>query len=187
MRRTFLAEASFLLAALSCACGDGRHDAKTPGELVGSFAMTGQLELDECQAPVLGVVDPWEFELRLSRFLQDLYWLNGREAIPGVLSSDERSFRFDTAVDVRLEPSRRGRAACVLSRRDSASGQLSPSAENAARVKAKMSFIYQIKDESDCSGIIGVPLGFAALPCRVDFALSGDRTDLDADDAGEAR
>jgi hypothetical protein len=166
-----------LVSLFAAGCGDGRYDAKTPGEPLGSFAMVGKLERDECEAAVLGVVDPWKFDLRLSRLAHDLYWLNGREAISGALASDERSFRFDTAVDITLEPARRGRAACIVSRRDSATGSLSPSAENATRVEAEISFIYQVREKSECANIIGVPGGFASLPCRVDFSLSGDRVE----------
>jgi hypothetical protein len=122
MNRGELAVTLALGALGSVACGDGRHDAKTPGEELGTFAMTGHLERDECEAAVLGVVDPWEFQVRLSRFVEDLYWLNGREAISGSLAPDERSFRFDTAVDVELIEPRRGRPGCTLTRRDRASG-----------------------------------------------------------------
>jgi hypothetical protein len=189
MRRVASTSVLLVLLPLSAiACGDGRYDAKTPGEPIGRFAMTGTLERDECQAAVLGVVDPWQFDLRLSRFVEDLYWLNGREAISGVLASDERSFSFETAVDVTLQPARGRRAACVVSRRDSASGSLSPSARDATRVEAELSFTYQagqvagqlpgqMRGASDCSDIIGVSGGFASLPCRIDFRLSGERVD----------
>jgi hypothetical protein len=171
-----------LLSLSTVACGDGRHDAKTPGEPLGTFAMTGKLERDECRASILGVVDPWQFELRLSRFVEDLYWLNGREAISGVLAPDQRSFSFETGVEVTIEPARGRRPACIVSRRDTVSGSLLPSAQNPTRVEAKISFTYQPAERlkganqvSDCSDIIGVSGGFASLPCRIDFTLSGER------------
>jgi hypothetical protein len=157
-------------------CGDGEHDAKTPGEPIGRFAMTGALERDECQAPVLGVSDPWQFEMRLSRLGNDLYWLNGREAISGSLSGNE-DFDFDTRVDTVIERSRSGRPGCTLSRRDIAQGSLTPNADAASEIEAEISFVYDVLPGSDCSSVVGVRGGFARLPCRVDFELTGTRLD----------
>jgi hypothetical protein len=162
--------------ALLAGCGDGEHDAKTPGEPIGRFAMTGALERDECQAPVLGVIDPWKFEMRLSRLGNDLYWLNGREAIAGSLSANE-DFDFDTRVDTVIEPPRSGRPGCTLSRRDIAQGSLTPNADAASEIEAEITFVYDVSPGSDCRGVVGVPGGFARLPCRVDFGLTGTRLD----------
>jgi hypothetical protein len=178
MRRALLAAAGLWLTA----CSDAHHDAKVPGEPIGRFAITGKLERDECEAAVLGIVDPWTFELRLSRFARDLYWLNGREAISGALSGDERSFTFDTRIDVELEPARSvRRPGCTLTRRDVAEGALSPNAGAATRVSASLQFVYDIADGSDCSNIVGVSGGFSRLPCRVEFELSGPRLEESAD------
>jgi hypothetical protein len=162
-------------SVLCLACGDGEYDAKTPGEPIGRFAMSGALQRDECQAPVLGVVDPWNFELRLSRLVSDLYWLNGREAISGELSSNERSFTFDTRVDIVLSRPRGSRPGCTVTRRDTADGSLRPNANTATEIEAELSFAYDVRDGSDCSDIVGVSGGFARLPCRVAFELTGDR------------
>jgi hypothetical protein len=163
------------IALLIAGCGDGQNDAKTPGEELGTFAMTGTLARDDCEAAVLGVVDPWEFKVRLSRFVDDFYWLNGREAISGELLPDERSFRLETAVDVELTQPRRGRLGCTLTRRDRASGKVLPSANDARAVDAEISFMYETRSGSDCSEIIGISGGFSSLPCRVDFYLAGER------------
>lgn len=163
-------------SALLCACGDGQYDAKTPGDPIGQFAITGALRRDDCEAAVLGVVDPWEFEVKLSRLGSDLYWLNGREAISGSISAD-RSFAFDARVDIALERSRAGRPGCTLSRRDRASGTLSPDAVTAATIEGEIAFRYEVRPGFDCSNAIGVPGGFARLPCEVRFDLAGERLD----------
>ena len=168
---------AWLAGLLVIGCGDGRYDAKTPGEPIGRFAIRGALDRDECKAAVLAVVDPWEFELRLSRSVNDLYWLNGREAIAGDIAADDRSFKFDTHVDVQIVPPRNGRGGCTLTRRDRAEGELSPSASSASELAGSMSFIYEPRAGSECSEIIGVPGGFDRLPCRVDFDLQGTRSD----------
>jgi hypothetical protein len=170
---------ALLFAALTGGCGDGRYDAKTPGEPIGRFSMRGSLDRDECRATVLGVVDPWEFDLRLSRSVNDLYWLNGREAISGDIASDDRSFKFDTHVDVPIIPARNGRGGCTLTRRDRAEGELSPDASSANELAGSISFTYEPRVGSECSEIIGVPGGFDRLPCRVDFDLRGTRSDDD--------
>jgi len=165
-----------LTGVLVAGCGDGRYDAKTPGEPIGRFEIRGSLDRDECKATVLGVVDPWEFELRLSRSVNDLYWLNGREAISGDIAADDRSFQFDTHVDVPIVPARNGRGGCTLTRRDRAEGELTPSASSASELAGAISFTYEPRAGSECSEIIGVPGGFERLPCRVDFDLRGTRT-----------
>lgn len=162
-----------LLGLASGACGDTTGDAKVPGEPLGRFAITGTLSEDECRATVLGVVDPWSFELRLSRLHDDLYWLNGREAIAGRLGSDERSFEFDTQVDWVFEAPRGTKPGCTIARRDLAGGKLHPNAAEPERLSAEIAFIYDVRSGSDCSDIVGVSGGFSRLPCRVTFDLSG--------------
>ena len=91
------------LAQVGCAFGEG--DAKVPGDDLGKFQVVGRLDSSTCGVGALGSTDLWEFELRLSRSPNELYWLNGREVVPGEIAEDGVSFEFDTLLLVPvLEP-----------------------------------------------------------------------------------
>jgi len=75
-----------LLFANRAAHGQDPH---LPGDPLGTFHVTAHLQSDGCQAAFLGVTDPWQFEVELSRKTNVLYWLNGSEAIPGDIAGDD--------------------------------------------------------------------------------------------------
>src|SRR6186713_2713290 len=63
-------------------------DAKIPGELLGTYGVEGALVESDCGEGALGSTDDWKFDVKLSRFHDDLYWINGREVIPGGIAAD---------------------------------------------------------------------------------------------------
>ena len=162
-----------LVGCLQSGADESSVDGKVPGELLGSYAVVGKLVRDECGAELLGAKNPWSFGVKLSRFQQDLYWLNGSEAIVGELAADDESFQFSTRIDV---PVGTGRAGCVVVRSDQAEGVLSWTPEDeVVGFKANLSFGYQAKNGVDCPEVIGVHGGVTHLPCRVSYALTGSR------------
>jgi hypothetical protein len=168
---------AFCLLFLGCAPYDPDRDSKIPGELLGSYAMSGQLKADSCNADLLGAPDPWKFELKLSRFERDLYWLNGREAIVGDIDADGTTFHFKTRIDVGLTPAAKGSAGCVVSRYDQADGKLTSEGDAVTSVSATLSFRYEAKPGSECLDIIGVPGAVQQLPCSMSYGLAGDRSE----------
>src|SRR5687768_6334338 len=100
-------------------------DAKAPGDLLGVYSVVGSLDDTTCGAGALAAEDPWSFDVKLSRYQRDLYWLNGREAIVGDIDKDGRSFSFDTRIEIEVQAALRGHPGCVISRVDRARGELS--------------------------------------------------------------
>src|SRR5688572_8948316 len=115
-------------------------DAKVPGEALGTFDVTGKLNQDTCKAPVLGVTNPWQFGVKLSRTEDALYWLNGREAVTGSIASDRKSFTFETRVDVRVEAARGAYPGCVFERADTARGKLSTTTNDVDAFEGSITF-----------------------------------------------
>lgn len=164
---------SFLVAACS-APGDAEYDAKVPGTLLGTFAVVGKLDDDECGADLMNAPDPWRFDVRLSRFQNDLYWLNGREAIVGDVDS-KNGFRFSTRVDVPVTPRRGSDPGCTVSRYDSAEGALTASGDEVTALRGVLEFEYRSKRQTECLEIIGVPGGFNNLPCKMSYSIRAER------------
>lgn len=158
---------------------EAEHDGKVPGTLLGTLAVTGRITRDQCQADLLGAPDPWRFEVRLSRFQGDLYWLNGREAIVGELDEKAETFYFSTRVDVPLTPEARGAPGCVVSRVDHAEGTLKLHAdgESVHGLSGSLEFVYDTKPGRECYEIIGVPGGFGTLPCALSYRIVGTPID----------
>ncbi|HET9953725.1 MAG TPA: hypothetical protein VFQ61_04460 [Polyangiaceae bacterium] len=166
------------VVAASCAPYDSKHDAKIPGELLGTYDVSGQLKSDSCGAELLGAPNPWRFDLKLSRFERDLYWLNGREAIVGDIDADGTTFHFRTRIDVPLTPAAKGAAGCIVSRYDQADGKLvAGDGDSVTAVTANLSFRYESKSGSECLEIIGIPGGVQQLPCTLSYGLGGSRLD----------
>lgn len=172
------AECGWMMLALAAACGphEPGHDAKTPGELLGTYAVSGRIARDDCGAELLGAANPWRFQIKLSRFQHDLYWLNGREAIVGDLDKDGTTFHFDTRVDVTVSAPARGKGGCIVSRRDRADGKLLAKADEISGLSADLRFEYSAKSDSECLEIIGITGGVQHLPCAIAYELTGELT-----------
>ena len=160
---------------MSCDFGEG--DAKVPGEPLGTFEVIAELDASTCGSGALGSTDLWEFEVQLSKDFDQLFWLNGREVIPGRIASDGESFEFDTRVQVEVLEPEPGILGCTLNRQDRASGQLDYQDEAVRSFSGRLTFAYIPTSDSDCSPLIGVEGGFSALPCEMKYDLVGSNTD----------
>ncbi|HVR21147.1 MAG TPA: hypothetical protein VMS65_15650 [Polyangiaceae bacterium] len=150
-------------------------DAKIPGDLLGTYAVQGALVESDCGEGALGSTNEWSFDVKLSRFHDDLYWINGREVIPGGVEPDGVSFAFTTRVEAEVLPTAKGRPACVLSRADSAKGTLSSDSSDVETFDATLTFSYSAVAGSDCELWVGGPDTVAALPCSMSYDLTGSR------------
>jgi hypothetical protein len=168
------------LLLLCGGCVGHGQDAHEPGDRLGTYHVSGQLQNDTCQAAVLGVTSQWQFDVKLSRESDTLYWLNGQEAIPGTIAQDGRTFDFESGVEVSLQPARGAATPCVIERSDTASGKLSSSTTDVSTFELEMNFGYAVSAGSGlaCAGVVSEAGGFAALPCQVSYALNGARTAL---------
>jgi hypothetical protein len=174
MRRLVVCAILFLCAG----CVGHGQDAHEPGERLGTFHATGNLTSDTCQAPLLGVTSQWQFDVKLSREADTLYWLNGEEAIPGTIASDGTNFDFQSGVDVTLQAAQGAQPGCIILRSDTANGVLSSSTTDVSSFSVDMSFGYAAEAGTDCAGWVGVQGGFSALPCSVSYSLTAERTAL---------
>ena len=182
--RLFVVCAFLVLCSECLGCVGHAQDAHEPGDRLGTYHATGKLVSDTCQAAVLGVTNDWQFDVKLSRETDTLYWLNGQEAIPGTIESNGTSFGFTSGVEVTLDPGN-GTAvhpACVILRSDSASGVLSSKSTDVTGFTADMGFTYSVKPGTECAGYVGVQSGatdgFVSLPCKVSYSLTAARTAL---------
>jgi hypothetical protein len=155
--------------------GNG-SDPHLPGEGLGQFRVTANIEESTCGPGALGSTDVWEFDVHLSRRETDLYWLNGQEAIPGRLAADGVSFTFDTRVSVPVSAAGKGSAGCTMTRSDQASGTLRPAGTEVLGFEGRLRFAYSPQPTSDCTPLVGVEGGFASLPCEMAYELEAVRT-----------
>lgn len=174
MRRFVVCAILFLCAG----CVGHGQDAHEPGDRLGTFHATGNLTSDTCQAPLLGVTSQWQFDVKLSREADTLYWLNGEEAIPGSIASDGTNFDFQSGVDVTLQAAQGAQPGCIILRSDTANGVLSSSTTDVSSFSVDMSFGYAAEAGTLCAGWVGVQGGFSALPCSVSYSLTAERTAL---------
>jgi hypothetical protein len=151
-------------------------DAKIPGELLGTYAVEGSLEDSSCGEGALGSTDPWNFDVKLSRFHEDIYWINGRAVITGGIEPDGVSFAFSTRVEGEVVPPGRGQPGCVLSRSDRADGTLSSKTLDVESFEARLTFAFSAGEGSLCEEWLGSPGFVAALPCSMTYDLTGLRT-----------
>jgi hypothetical protein len=154
-------------------------DAKQPGDLLGTYDVSAKLEQSTCGSGALGSVESWRFQVKLSRFENDLYWLNGREAIVGSIENDGRTFSFDSRVDVDIPPEESGDAECRIRREDSATGKLSADGVDVEAFEGELSFRYGIISDASCEGFLLTPGAPARLPCTIGYTMAGARASAD--------
>jgi len=164
------------IAILCASCLGHGQDAHEPGDALGTFHVSGALSADTCQAAVLGVTPNWEFDVKLSRQGDTIYWLNGQEAIPGAIESDGKTFSFASGVEVPIEAGKGSLPGCTVLRSDAANGVLSSKSDDVKSFSVQMTFGYSVKSGSQCADVVGVEGGFTALPCNVGYGLNASRT-----------
>src|SRR5262245_29299264 len=167
-----------LICALGLsACMQGRDtDPHVPGDSLGTFHVAATLEDSSCGPGALGSTENWEFDVQLSRRDDNLYWLNGEEAIPGRIAPDGVSFAFDSRVSVEFEPRGNGRMGCSVMRTDQATGRLSSASEDVTSVSGRLVFGYAPTPTSDCTALFAMEGGFSTLPCQMAYGFEAART-----------
>jgi hypothetical protein len=164
------------LASAGCLEFGKVDDAKQPGDALGTFDVTATLEQSTCGDGLLASPESWHFQVKLSRFQHDLYWLNGREAIVGSIGKDGRSFSFDTRVDVDIPPEEGGDPECRIRREDSASGKLSADDADVESFEGDLSYRYGIIGDASCDSFLLTPGAPTRLPCTIGYTMSAARS-----------
>ncbi len=164
-----------LSALVTLGCSGGKNP-KIPGNELGTYHVTGHLDASTCGPGAMGSTDLWEFDVKLSRDGHDLYWLNGKDVVPGRIAADDVSFAFDSRSVVQAEAAGKGKPGCTIVRTDTASGSLQGQAEDVTGFSGLMRFGYTAQPTSDCSDFVGVAGGFDGLPCEMSYRVSATRT-----------
>ena len=156
----------------SCAFQD--EDATLPGEPLGTFEVAASLEESTCGDGALAAPRDWEFEVQLSRDRGYLFWLNGEAPIEGKVDSDgefsiESGSRYKLTEEDPISPG------CTVLRADLAEGVL-PEGDEPTSFSGTLRYDYTVENGKDCSTLIGIPEGFQALPCRVEYEFEAERT-----------
>jgi len=151
-------------------------DAKAPGDMLGMYAVQGKLASSTCGEGALGAGNTWNFHVKLTRFENDIYWLNGQETLVGDIASDGRTFSIESGVQVTVSQPGRGQSGCVINRRDDAEGKLSDSGTEGASFEGSLEFSYEAAKGSDCLDWIGTEGAVDVLPCSLTYNLDGQRS-----------
>jgi len=175
MRPLCFAAVAALFSMLALGCSGGK-DPKIPGNELGTYHVTGHLGASSCGPGALGSSDLWEFDVKLSRDGHDLYWLNGKDVVPGRIAADGVSFAFDSRSVVQAEVAGKGKPGCTIVRTDKASGALHEQGTDVTGFDGLMRFGYTADPTSDCSDFIGVEGGFDGLPCEMSYQVDAART-----------
>jgi hypothetical protein len=167
-----------LLGLTLASCLDFRKvdDAKAPGDMLGMYDVTGKLASSTCGDGALGAGNTWNFQVKLTRQENDIYWLNGQETLVGDIANDGRSFSIQSGVQVVVSQPGRGQPGCAVNRRDDAEGKLSDSGTDVESFEGTLGFSYESAKGGDCSEWVGTEGAVAVLPCSLTYALDGLRS-----------
>lgn len=165
------------LALLGCLDFGKVDDAKAPGEMLGTYQVTGKLASSTCGDGALGAGQIWNFQVKLTRFANNIYWLNGQETLSGDIANDRRTFSIESGVKVTISEAGRGRPGCAVMRRDDAEGKLSDSGDDVESFEGSLTFSYEATSGSDCSDWVGSEGAVDNLPCSLRYDLDGRRMD----------
>ena len=144
--------------------------------MLGTYQVAGALTASTCGAGALGSSSSWNFEIKLTRSENDIYWLNGQEALVGDIASDGRTFSITAEVDVPVSDAMGAKRACTVVRDDDAEGKLSASGTDVTSFDGTLSFSYGELAGSDCSSWVGTQGAVAVLPCSISYDITGERS-----------
>jgi hypothetical protein len=144
-----------------------------PGTPLGTFAVDGALKTQTCGAQMQSqVVDPWSFDVRLSRSGSTVFWL--QDAAPPL------SGLIDPSGNVTMKATQtydlRGGDAgpyCGIVRSDTFTAALG-TAPSPTSFTGQIAYHYDLADGSDCGGLLDAQFG--AIPCDVSYDLTAKRT-----------
>ena len=174
--RSLAAASLAALGLLGCeGFGQGGHG-DVPGEWLGRYAVVAKIEQSSCGPGALGATDVWEFEMELSRGDRELFWLHAEQVVAGRLASDGVGFTFESRSQVPVVEPGPGRSGCTIVRSDHADGTLEASGETISGFEGRLRYGYVPASGSDCSPVLLVGGGFAALPCEIAYRMEGVRT-----------
>jgi hypothetical protein len=167
---------SILALAIACA---GCRPTQLAGDSLGEFFVTGTLEESTCGAgyPVRSTFT-FLVDVRIEEGSSYGYWkLSDGPAVAGSVR-DDGTFRFEAAtqvVAIEADPAT-GTTGCALDHTDVVAGEIADDADAGHALTG-----YEVLDVVPVAGTQCSPLltlwggTFPELPCRVEFAFTGER------------
>lgn len=163
-----------VLAAIAACSGKDPYD---PGTKLGTFRVSAQLTKSSCGP----TPNPWGFDVRLNHEGSTLYWIQGAAPISARVEAARAQLRAEIVQEVRAADPKAKRAACAIARTDElalalAGADATPVTEPASTAAFAGTLVYTFAPTqgSDCSDQVAASGGgFEALPCEVQYDLTG--------------
>lgn len=165
-------------AAAGCVEAFGDKNPHEPGEALGTFHLAAKQTQNTCGAGALGSTAAWEFDVKLARDDEHVYWNSGGQIIVGTLAEDGESFEIasDVVMDMRTADDA-GKPACSVDRADGAKGKLVLDADTVASFNGTLTYAFAPTAGSSCGDLVvsETPV-LAALPCAMAYTFTAPRT-----------
>ena len=124
--------------------------------------------------------DPWTFDVRFSRDLQTLYWVQNRGPISGRISTDRKVTLQMKETQLVRPADRFGAGACSVTRTDALEGVLGPDEPlgdagtgGFSSLTGTLSYSFAPEKAADCSGLEAPSL--SVLPCSIVYAIDAKK------------
>ncbi|MFO0757935.1 MAG: hypothetical protein U0359_15670 [Byssovorax sp.] len=176
---------ALVVAALLPGCDQafGNRDAKQPGTELGTFHVTATLTQNSCGDGALGSMKSWEFDVKLSRDVDYLFWNNGAQQVASAESSDGSTFHIDADVMMNMRQEGDSGPPCSVARHDAAVVTLPAGATDVTSFTGTLDYDFAPTSGSDCSDLVvggspnpkAMPV-FAQLPCSFGYSMTATRT-----------
>ena len=146
--------------------------AHSPGTSLGTFAVTGTLGTQTCGASMQAqIIDPWDFDVRLSRSGSILYWLQASSpALSGTIDPSGNASVTTSEIFDLSSPD--GGPHCAVVRSDTFKAALGTSSQPSS-FDGSIAYHYELDQGSECGGLLSG--SFDTVPCDVSYTLSAKR------------
>jgi hypothetical protein len=160
-------------SAFAFGCSGAPGAGRTLGADLGTFGVEATRRMNDCGAGALGESAQLSFEVELARADTELFW-DGR--VGGKLGP-MLDFEFTTRQSFELRPARGADAGCGIVREDFIAGVLEPDTSGELTAfDAEMRFDFAATRGSTCTAEEQALAELPRLPCRISYALDGQRT-----------
>jgi len=136
-----------------------------PGVDQGSFAVVGSLASNTCGDGAFSVVDPFEFDMQLSKADSKLYWSKGSDYIEGTIASNGTTFSISSSVAVQYSTS------CALQRKDSLKGTLVVKNDKIVSYTGTLTYSFSQVQGSRCDAVLAEQ-SVTQIPCSIQYSVS---------------
>lgn len=172
---------SMAVAVLACTVTSGCFQMDTSGagsndsgaNAAAMYQVHGVMQDSSCGPGAFGSTDVWDFEVSMWRTGKKLYWNNGGDTIEGSVASDN-TFSMTAQVQLPVDGSAKGRAACILVRDDSARGTLAGAQNEITTFTGQLTYAFSAQGGAECATAVASE-GILSLPCSMTYRIAGTK------------